>query len=58
MKSHVLNWLALLFGVMSGLLLIELGRAVGYTVPLLMSGCLFASLVLGLAADHFKETNR
>lgn len=55
MKSMILNWLAMTFAVTAGILLIELGKTVGYTVPLLMSGCLCASLVLGLAADHFKE---
>ena len=58
MKSMILNWLAMTFGVMAGLMLVELGKAVGYTVPLLMSGCLCAAFVLGVAADHFKETTR
>ena len=55
MKSRILNWLALVLGVMSGMFLIEIGKAVGYALPLLMSICLMASLVLGSAADHFKE---
>lgn len=58
MKSQILNWFALLFGVVSGLLLVELAKEVGYALPLIMSGCLCASLVLGFAADHFKETTR
>ena len=55
MKSRILNWLALVLGVMAGMFLIEIGKAVGYALPLLMAACLMASLVLGFAADHFKE---
>ena len=55
MKSHILKWLALVLGVMSGMFLIEIGKAVGYALPLLMSACLMASLVLSFAADYFKE---
>ena len=55
MKSHIFSWLALVLGVMSGMFLIEIGKAIGYALPLLMSTCLMASIVLGFAADHFKE---